>query len=112
MFNVIHTRESRLLPDAQALAAMLRAARTRTLEYASRLQPQHWLGPYLKIVNPPLWEIGHIGWFQEYWCLRYRSNGDPAESIIPDADALFDSAIVPHARRWELPLSTPQQTLQ
>ena len=28
------------------------------------------LGPKLAIVNPPRWEIGHVGWFQEFWCLR------------------------------------------
>ena len=24
------------------------------------------LGPRLASLNPPLWEIGHLGWFQEY----------------------------------------------
>ena len=23
------------------------------------------------IVNPPLWELAHIAWFQEFWCLRH-----------------------------------------
>ena len=28
------------------------------------------MGPYLEIVNPVLWELGHIAWFHEYWTLR------------------------------------------
>ena len=26
--------------------------------------------PFGPTVNPPLWELGHIGWFQEYWLAR------------------------------------------
>jgi gamma-glutamyl hercynylcysteine S-oxide synthase len=64
-------------------------------------------------LNPPLWELGHIGWFQEFWVARnpLRRHGwraDPqaprGPSIRPDADALYDSSRVAHATRWELPL--------
>jgi iron(II)-dependent oxidoreductase len=101
-------------PDAAALRGMLRAARERTLAYAGALQTDQWLGPYLKIVNPPLWEIGHLAWFQEYWCLRYRP--DAAQGTLPppllaDADARYNSAIVPHVERWRLALPTIDQTL-
>lgn len=70
------------------------------------------LGPRLAIVNPPLWEIGHLGWFQEYWCLRYR--GDEkllAPSLIAVTDSLYDSARVAHATRWSLPLLSFDSTL-
>ena len=98
-------------PDAAALCDRLQAARARTLAYAAQLRPDQWLGPYLTIVNPPLWEIGHLGWFQEYWCLRYRPDAAPAPSLLADADALYDSAIVPHDARWQLALPTMEQTL-
>ena len=62
------------------------------------------LGPKLAIVNPPLWEIGHLGWFQERWCLRQRDDGSLGESILPDADRLYDSSAVAHDTRWHLPL--------
>ena len=62
------------------------------------------LGPRLAIVNPPLWEIAHVAWFQEYWCLRYRADADVAPSMVDDADALYNSALVAHATRWDLPL--------
>ena len=99
-------------PGASTLCEMLHAARERTLAYAARLQADQWLGPYLKIVNPPLWELGHLAWFQEHWCLRYRPDGSLAESMRQDADALYNSALVPHAKRWHLPLPTSDQTLK
>ena len=68
------------------------------------------LGPKLAIVNPPLWEIGHVGWFQEHWCLRWRGDGSLADSILPGADALYDSSNVAHDTRWDLPLPSLQAT--
>ena len=62
------------------------------------------LGPKLAIVNPLLWEIGHVSWFQEHWCLRRRADGSLGESILPGADALYDSSAVAHDTRWDLPL--------
>ena len=26
--------------------------------------------PYSTQLNPPLWEAGHVGWFQDYWIAR------------------------------------------
>ena len=68
------------------------------------IAPQHLFGKRLRIVNPPLWEFTHVAWFLEYWCLRRRSGGSYAESIIDDADARYNSAILPHARRWDTAL--------
>src|SRR5687767_10543038 len=63
----------------------------------------------MAIVNPPRWEVGHVGWFQEFWCLRGGS--EARASILPNADALYNSATVPHATRWSLPLPTFGETL-
>jgi iron(II)-dependent oxidoreductase len=98
-------------PDAATLRDMLHAARVRTLAYAQSLQSDQWLGPYLSIVNPPQWEIGHLAWFQEHWCLRYQPDTTLAPSLLAHADALYNSAIVPHVQRWHLALPAPDQTL-
>jgi len=63
--------------------------------------------PQWPTVNPPRWEVGHIGWFQEFWCRRYATDdpqGSRRPSRIRDADAWWDSSRVPHATRWSLPL--------
>ena len=63
----------------------------------------------LSIVNPPRWEVGHVGWFQEFWCLRGGS--EERASILPNADALYNSATVPHDARWNLPLPSFADTI-
>ncbi|MGE0873910.1 MAG: selenoneine synthase SenA [Burkholderiales bacterium] len=88
-------------------AAELVEARARLKLVADDLRGEREWGPRLSIVNPPRWELGHVGWFQEYWCLR-RAQGS---SILPDADNWYNSATVPHARRWDLPLPDFDATL-
>jgi ergothioneine biosynthesis protein EgtB len=69
--------------------------------------------PRRDTLNPPLWEWGHVAWFQEYWIARNPARGegsrcDPevarAASLLEEADALYDSSRVAHATRWSLPL--------
>lgn len=98
-------------PDASALRDMLLAARARTLRLAEDFAGEHLLGPRLAIVNPPLWEIGHVGWFQERWCLRHTPGKGTLPSQIPGADELYDSARVPHDARWDLDLPDIEATL-
>lgn len=101
-------------PSVAVLSAMLDDARARTLRFAAALQGDQWLGPYLPIVNPPLWEVGHLGWFQEHWCLRYPASADVgtlAPSLLASADARYNSAIIPHAERWRVTLPGVCQTL-
>jgi iron(II)-dependent oxidoreductase len=80
------------------------ASRERAGRITADLDGDRLLGPKLKIVNPPLWEIGHVSWFQERWCLRWRPDGSLGDSILPGADALYDSSAVAHDTRWDLPL--------
>ena len=90
--------------DPQALARDLRTTRLRTLALFDAFDPAHPGVPLLPIINPPRWELGHVGYFQEYWCLRQEGTGRPLPSRLAQADAWFDSSQVVHARRWHLPL--------
>jgi gamma-glutamyl hercynylcysteine S-oxide synthase len=83
-------------------------ARQRTLALVSDLDDEQIIGPRLDIVNPLLWEIGHVAWFQEYWVLRHLNR---RPSILPDGDALYDSAKVAHETRWDIPLLSRPNTL-
>ncbi len=58
-----------------------------------------WIGPYLPIVNPPLWELAHVAWFAELMVCRELHQ---LPDLISDVDALYDSAKVSHRSRWEL----------
>ena len=96
------------LYEGEALADALRDARARTLALYGHLDLAALTVPCIPIVNPPIWELGHIAWFQEVWCLRHsRAAGCPVHrSIYPRADELWDSSAVPHDTRWHLELPT------
>ena len=97
-------------------------ARERTLHLAEDFEAA--LGsrpqvPHAAELNPPLWELGHVAWFQEWWIARnpqrdLGARADPtverAPSLLPGADAWYDSSRVAHDRRWELPLPTAAAT--
>lgn len=90
-------------------SACVADARQRTFDLVVDLSDSHLLGPRLATVNPLLWEIGHVAWFQEKWVLRHAAKRPP---IRDDADALYDSAAIPHDTRWDLPLLRREQTLR
>src|SRR5687767_13860656 len=111
MRTVPQPRPSDCRSSAAELRHRLLDARSRTLALSCDLSGERLLGPRLTIVNPPLWEIGHLGWFQERWCLRTRADGTVGPSLLARADALYDSAGVAHDTRWDLPLPGLEATL-
>jgi len=64
--------------------------------------------PYLVIINPPLWELGHVVWFAEWMILRGAPVGPEAMAqhpcMLAEGDKLFDSTPVMHKTRWTLQL--------
>ena len=90
------------------LAAWVRDARRHTLALIADLSDEQLLGPRLGTINPLLWEISHVAWFQEKWVLRHAAGRKP---IRADGDALYDSAAVSHDTRWDLPLPSRAETL-
>ncbi|MGH8631302.1 MAG: SUMF1/EgtB/PvdO family nonheme iron enzyme, partial [Burkholderiales bacterium] len=93
-------RELRQIP---ALRAALEDARDYTLQLYAHLTPEQRDFPCLRTVNPPAWEIAHVGWFQEFWCLRFREDAGPLPARLENADPLLNSAIIPHQERWKHP---------
>ena len=87
--------------SAGELVAQLREARHRTRRLTEDLSSAELMGPYLEIVNPVLWEIGHVAWFHEYWTLRHAAGHVP---LIERGDRLWDSSNVAHKTRWHLDL--------
>src|SRR5262249_21787138 len=59
------------------LAELLTEARGRTLALFEALTDEQLTVPYLDIVTPPLWEFGHVAWFQERWALRHLRGQPP-----------------------------------
>ncbi|ABM36820.1 selenoneine synthase SenA [Polaromonas naphthalenivorans] len=102
-------------PELLSLALM--DARNHTLhlfgQYQNTLEAGNFKVPQMPALNPPLWMLGHVGWFQERWIGRnlQRALGSRCEpghsrlaSMEPNADRWWDPGQVPHDRRWTLDL--------
>jgi gamma-glutamyl hercynylcysteine S-oxide synthase len=85
------------------------------------LQSSDFAVPKISVVNLPLWELGHVVWFQERWLLRNpeRDLGVSCNpraillpSMLPGAQEFYDSTAVEHAKRWALPLPDIDTTKQ
>lgn len=83
-------------------------ARRRTMDLVEDLSDEQMRVPLLRTINPFLWEIGHVAYFQEYWALRHAFGRPPMRD---DADSLYDSARIAHDTRWDLPLPSRRETL-
>jgi iron(II)-dependent oxidoreductase len=95
--------------NARQTIGRLRSFRERTLALVEDLSDAQMIGPRLSIVNPPLWEIGHVAWFQEFWVLRHLLKLKP---LVENGDQLYNSTDVAHDTRWELLLPDREQTLR
>lgn len=80
------------------LEAWLRDARVRTLGLVRDLRDDQLTVPLSPVLNPFLWELGHVAWFQERWALRAARGRRP---LHDGYDELYDSAEVAHDHRWE-----------
>jgi iron(II)-dependent oxidoreductase len=94
---------------SDALVAALLDARRVELELFDGLSDGQMLGSQAHFLEPPIWEMGHVGWFQEYWICR-RLDGRPP--LLPGADAIYDSFNVSYRRRWDHRYPSRRQTLE
>ncbi|HEX4878929.1 MAG TPA: selenoneine synthase SenA [Limnobacter sp.] len=102
--------------DAEFLRVSLNRTRARTLgllkDYAEALGPDCTV-PCSPGLNPPLWELCHVAWFQDWWLAR---NPDWASGLhcpralerlpsrLPNADLRLNSSIIAHDLRWSIGL--------
>ena len=120
---VLNAAEGLRHGDARWLHSALAEGRTTTLRLFAALRaelPASMEIRYAPELNPPRWELGHVAWFEERWLARNpeRLRGAAADpdvglgaSALPQADALYNSSRVPHARRWHLDLPDADATL-
>ncbi len=83
---------------SEELIDALADARRLELELLEGIDDSQMLGKKAHFLEPPIWEFGHVGWFQEYWILRHL---DRAETLLPGSDGVYDSFNVSYKLRWD-----------
>lgn len=110
--------------NADFIRAALLRTRSRTLglleDYVAALG-EGCRVPRRPELNPPLWELCHVAWFQDWWLARNPDwaeglNCNPEsvrlESRLPNADARLNSSMIAHDTRWEIGLPDMTGTRQ
>ncbi|WP_254926693.1 selenoneine synthase SenA [Janthinobacterium sp. PC23-8] len=98
--------------NAQQLALALTAARRHTLAlfdcYAQAGYDLVSRVPQVPEITPPLWQLGNIAWFAEWFIMREAPSSHPADALynglLTRGDDLFDANLVAHRARWNLDL--------
>lgn len=85
-------------PEHSILQTWLNSSNGLTRSILMGMKPGQERVPKCDIVNPPLWEFGHLTWFHEFWVQRRGQVSAP--SRFSNADYLFNSSEIAHDDRW------------
>lgn len=83
----------------QLLVDCLTEARERTLELIGQLDIDDLFRQHDPLMSPIIWDIGHIGNFEELWGVRPFH-----DEVRREYDSLYDAMKVPRSVRDQLPL--------
>ena len=87
----------------------MRDARLRTLALVEDLSDEKLVVCRMDVVNPFLWELGHVAFFYDA-CVRGYLDKSPY--MLEDAHRIYDSFEVDHDVRWDLRLPSRGETLE
>jgi len=91
------------LASRSELGLALEHARARTETLLEPLDDAQLTQQFSALQSPLVWDLAHVGHFEELWLLR---NGDAAST--PNAD-LYDAFAHARAERGELPILSPDE---
>jgi iron(II)-dependent oxidoreductase len=87
------------------LVVALERARQRTDDLLEPLSDEQLTRQISPLQSPPVWDLAHIGYFEELWLLR-RVGG--RSEVSSEYDELYDSFAHGRGQRGRLPILTPQ----
>jgi iron(II)-dependent oxidoreductase len=97
-------------PPASTLSQWLEESNCITRHILENIPAADHIVPQLHILNPPLWEFGHLTWFHEFWVHRGGQVSNPP--FMVDADYLFNSTEIAHQDRWSTPMPSLDSLLE
>src|ERR1051325_11236046 len=92
-----------LVASRSELALVLERARKRSHALLEPLTDEQLARQYSPLQSPLVWDLAHIGEFEELWLLR---NGESAATATDD---LYDAFAHARAERGELPIRSPAE---
>jgi len=93
-------------PTKQELAAALKRARETTLRLLEPVADQQLVAQVSPIMSPLVWDLAHIGWFEELWLIRRLADNDLSLERLDD---LYDAFQHSRGQRSRLPTLTPPE---
>jgi iron(II)-dependent oxidoreductase len=91
----------------ERIAFELLAVRERSLGLTTRaLDPDELVAQVSPLMSPLVWDLAHVGNYEELWLLRAAAGIDP---MRPEIDTLYDAFEHPRATRPSLPLLPPDE---
>ena len=89
------------------LADRLETTRERTLSLYAPLPHEHLVTQVSTLLSPPLWDLGHIGAYEELWVARRIAGRAP---LHPELDDVYDAFETPRTRRGDVEILDPPAT--
>src|SRR5258708_33312940 len=94
----------------ELIARELTAVRGRSLALTTDvLDDGELTAQVAPLMSPLVWDLAHVGNYEELWLLRAAAGADP---MRPEIDTLYDAFEHPRAGRSQLPLLTPPEAAQ
>lgn len=91
----------------QHVADELERVRTRSLGLTTDvLDVDELLAQHSRLMSPLVWDLAHVGNYEELWLLRAAAGVDP---MRPELDDIYDAFEHPRSERPTLPLLRPDE---
>ncbi len=91
----------------QRLADDLEAVRRRSLDLLAPLDDGALLRQHSPLMSPLVWDLAHVGNYEELWLLREVAGTEPIDAALDD---VYDAFRHPRAGRPSLPLLGPAES--
>ena len=90
------------------LAGELERVRHRSLGLTTELlEDAELTAQHSQLMSPLVWDLAHVGNYEELWLLRAAAGLDP---MRPEIDSLYDAFEHPRSERPRLPLLSPKES--
>jgi gamma-glutamyl hercynylcysteine S-oxide synthase len=89
-----------------AIVAELGAARQRTLALLAPVSEDDQMRQHSPLMSPLVWDLAHIGYFEELWLVRELGGTEPIDSRYAD---IYDAFLHPRSERPSLSLLRPAE---